>query len=78
MRNPYLFYLCPHCFNHSETPGECHGQAMLRCDPGEPGSNRRKPPHAANGQLLSRAPVWFLEAMSAQPMAAQPTNAVLS
>jgi len=35
---------------------------MLVCKPGEPGSERRKPLVDRSGNLLSRAPRWFLEA----------------
>jgi hypothetical protein len=36
---------------------------MIACDAGDWGSERRKPILAANGELRTRAPRWFLEAI---------------
>ncbi|HLE14031.1 MAG TPA: hypothetical protein VI776_04720 [Anaerolineales bacterium] len=36
---------------------------MLECVPGEPGDDRRKPVSDRFGNLVSRAPRWYLEAL---------------
>jgi hypothetical protein len=36
---------------------------MVSCCAGEPGSYLRKPMTDENGQMVSRAPVWYMEAM---------------
>jgi hypothetical protein len=36
---------------------------MVSCCAGEPGSFLRKPMTDENGQMVSRAPVWYMEAM---------------
>jgi len=61
------FYLCPTCFNISESARECHGRQMIRCDPGTPSDERRKPLTDAEGHLKSHAPRWFLEAVGSLP-----------
>ena len=58
----FTLYVCRTCFSVAQTPGPCpldHGP-RLRCDPGEPGNNCRKPPMDAEGRLLSRAPLWWV------------------
>jgi hypothetical protein len=63
MNNSRVFYLCSVCFNASERPAVCHHRPMVRCDPGQPGDDRRRPPADAQGRLKSHAPRWFLEAI---------------
>ena len=29
MKVQWSFYICPSCFATSETPGECHGRAIV-------------------------------------------------
>ena len=58
-----VFYLCPTCFEVSETAGRCHDHTKVCCSPGRPGDERRKPLMDAAGQLKSPAPRWFLEAI---------------
>jgi hypothetical protein len=36
---------------------------MVECDAGEPGGERSKPVHDRYGNLVSRAPRWYLEAV---------------
>jgi hypothetical protein len=57
------FYLCPICFEAFECAGEHHGHRLLRCDPGAPGDERRKPTINGAGRITYRAPRWFLEAV---------------
>ena len=67
MNADYIFYLCPICFEVSESEREHHGRVMVRCDAGEPGDERRKPVINGGGNLKSRAPRWFLEAVGSLP-----------
>ena len=55
-------YICPVCFRICDTEMECHRHKTLECHPGNPGDERRKPLHDRFGNLVSRAPRWFLEA----------------
>ncbi|MGH2523556.1 MAG: hypothetical protein ACRDH2_13715 [Anaerolineales bacterium] len=66
MNTNRAFYLCPLCFEAFEAEGEHHNHRLVRCDPGEPGGERRKPIVRA-GRLASRAPRWFLEAVGSLP-----------
>jgi hypothetical protein len=63
MNGEQEFYICPVCFRVCETKSECHQHLMLRCDAGQPGDERRKPVRDRFGQLVSRAPRWYLEAV---------------
>lgn len=60
------FYICPICFQVCETERECHlhehAHRMVECEPGSPGDERRKPVHDRFGNLMSRAPRWYLDA----------------
>jgi hypothetical protein len=60
------FYICPICFQVCETKRECHlhqhAHRMVECDPGSFGDERRKPIYDRYGNLVSRAPRWYLEA----------------
>lgn len=67
MNTNAIFYLCPYCFEVSEVEGDHHGHRMIRCDAGEPGDERRKPVIDERGNLKSRAPRWFLEAIGSLP-----------
>jgi hypothetical protein len=67
MNTNAIFYLCPFCFEVSEVEGDHHGQRMVRCDAGQPGDERRKPMMDERGNLKSRAPRWFLEAIGSLP-----------
>jgi len=55
-------YVCVYCYQVCDNPISCHSSPMLVCRPGVPGSERRKPLVDRSGNLLSRAPRWFLEA----------------
>lgn len=59
----YTFYICPVCFNAGEDLEECHQHLMIRCEPGTPDLERRKPLMDATGRILTHAPRWFLEAV---------------
>ncbi len=61
------FYICPVCFTVCDSEQECHAHRMIACEPGQPGSPRRKPVEDRFGALVSRAPRWFLEARGALP-----------
>jgi len=62
------FYLCPICFEVSESEREHHGRPMIRCDAGEPGDERRKPVINDGGHLKTHAPRWLLEAIGSLPV----------
>ena len=63
MENENVFYICPICFQVCESEQECHAHRMVECYPGEPGDERRKPVTDHFGQIVSRAPRWYLEAV---------------
>lgn len=56
-----VIYICENCFKASDAEGECCGHAMIRCETGEPGSERSRPLYAEDGRLRSHAPRWWLE-----------------
>lgn len=55
------FYICPVCFNTSEVPKTCHVE-MISCDAENP--EDCKPVKNQYGQYHSRAPLWFVRAVS--------------
>ncbi len=57
-------YICPICFKVCDTEQECHAHQMVKCDVGEPGDERRKPIVDRFGKYVSRAPRWYIEAVS--------------
>jgi hypothetical protein len=59
--NP-VFYLCPKCFDAFETEPSNHQHAVLRIDTAQLDVESRKPLMDGQGNLLSSAPRWFLEA----------------
>lgn len=63
MEDETIFYICPICFQVCEDEKECHAHRMVECNPGEYGDDRRKPVSDRFGQLVSRAPRWYLEAV---------------
>jgi hypothetical protein len=63
MRQECEFYICSVCFQVSETPGRHHENAMIFCRQLPPGSLELKPLMDESGDLRSRAPRWFLEAV---------------
>jgi hypothetical protein len=59
-------YLCPNCFNAREAlemgaPCEFCGHSLLECKPGAADDPCRKPLMDADGDLLTRAPKWWVE-----------------
>ncbi|MDQ4076085.1 MAG: hypothetical protein M3220_07540 [Chloroflexota bacterium] len=57
-----IVYICEICFRASDTPDTCcGGHRMVRCDAGEPGSERSRPLYDDEGRLLTHAPRWWLE-----------------
>lgn len=59
-----VIYICPICFRVCESETECHNHMMVSCDTGNPGDERRKPIKDRFGNLVSRAPQWYLEALN--------------
>ena len=59
--NP-IFYLCPKCFDTFETEPTNHQHSVLRIDTTQLDLESRKPLMDKQGNLLSSAPRWFLEA----------------
>jgi hypothetical protein len=57
------FFICPFCFQVCESERECHAHRMVECKPGKPGDERRKPIYDRDGNLVTRAPRWYLEAV---------------
>jgi hypothetical protein len=64
MDQTQVIYLCPICFRVCETEEKCHEHIMVLCETGHPGDERRKPVTDEHGNLVSRAPLWYLEALS--------------
>lgn len=60
-------YMCPVCFKVCDSEEECHRHKMLECNPGRSGEERRKPLNDRFGNMVSRAPRWFLEAVRIIP-----------
>ena len=75
-----VFYLCPKCFETFETEPSHHQHTVLRIDTAQLDVESRKPLMDNQGNLLSSAPRWFLEATgmisrrrpTAAALAAQP------
>jgi hypothetical protein len=58
------FYICPVCFNVSETETTCHQHTMIHCGRMSFDDIRRRPHIDDEGNLKSQAPIWFLEAVA--------------
>ena len=58
-----IFYICPTCFQVCDTPKQGHTHRMLKCRAGDWDDPRRKPVRDRFGNLVSRAPRWYLEAV---------------
>ncbi len=56
-----IIYVCPNCFSLSEEPKECCHEMMVQCDAGVPGDEQSRPLMAADGELVTRAPRWWVE-----------------
>lgn len=56
------FYICPTCFAAAREPIECHGHMMIPCN--AESIEDCRPLIAANGELRSRAPRWFLQSIA--------------
>lgn len=67
MSKDTVFYMCPICFRVFDTERECHKHRTLRCIPGKPGSEQRKPMIDQFGNMVSSAPRWYLEARGVIP-----------
>jgi hypothetical protein len=62
-----VIYLCEICFRVTDKPEEClEGHRMIRCDVGEPGSERSRPLYDEEGRLKTHAPLWWLERQQAE------------
>lgn len=57
------FYICPVCFSVSELPGTHHSHEMIFCKQLPKGHELLKPIIDNKGDLKTRAPRWFLEAV---------------
>lgn len=55
--------LCPHCLTPATEPGLCDvcGHTRLVCRPGDPNDPCRKPLMTAGGEVVTRAPLWWLK-----------------
>ena len=62
MKTNPVFYLCPMCFETFETEPPHHRHEVLRIDTTRLDVELRKPLMDNQGNLLSSAPRWFLEA----------------
>lgn len=61
MAEQRIIYICPECFTMAEDPQAGCEHKMLRVDAGDPGDQRSKPLMDAEGNLKTRAPVWWVE-----------------
>lgn len=57
------FYICPVCFDISETAGSHHERPMIHCKDVPVGDKMLRPEFCEDGDLKSRAPRWFLQAV---------------
>ncbi len=57
-----IVYVCMECHRVGEEPTQCHPGQSQSCDIGEPGTERTLPLFDARGNLLTRAPRWWVEA----------------
>ncbi len=73
--NP-IFYLCPKCFETFEAEPANHRHAVLRIDTAQLDVESRKPLMDSQGNLLSSAPRWFLEATGM--ISRRPTSGALA
>lgn len=63
MNDNQTIFICPICFQVCDTKIECHQHLMVECNTGKPGDERRKPVEDHYGHFVSRAPLWYLEAL---------------
>ncbi len=63
MRNDCEFYICPVCFATSVAPGSHHNHEMIYCQQLPLGDEQLKPIQDIQGEIKTRAPRWFLEAI---------------
>jgi hypothetical protein len=56
-------YLCPNCFLAGKEAGDCPqcGHKRVGCRPGDPDDPCRRPLMDSDGNLRSRAPLWWLQ-----------------
>ena len=64
--NP-VFYLCPKCFEAFDSEPTDHPHAILCINTAELDIESRRPVMDQDGNLHSRAPRWFLEAIGVMP-----------
>ena len=63
MAAEHIIYIST-CFRICESKDvDCEHPGWITCDVGEEGDERRKPITDEHGNLLSRAPRWFLEGL---------------
>lgn len=55
-------YVCERCFSTDTAPGPCPRCGLMRrhCELGGPEDDCRRPPMDAQGNILSRAPLWWV------------------
>ncbi|MDQ4077629.1 MAG: hypothetical protein M3220_15455 [Chloroflexota bacterium] len=63
MNTQGTFYLCPTCFEVTESHAETHQHTMIEVKATAISDQRRQPVTDESGRVLSRAPQWFLEAI---------------
>ncbi len=63
MRRTCEFYICPICFATNDKPGMHHDHVMIFCKQLPLGDDQLKPVRDIEGDLKTRAPRWFLEAV---------------
>ncbi len=61
-KNGRTVYICRVCHRVGLQPLNCHPTKSVQCDAGEPGDERSKPLFDRNGNLVTRAPRWWVEA----------------
>lgn len=57
-----LIFLCPNCLSAAESAGACPkcGTIVLECKPGDADDPCRRPIVDAQGNIRTRAPLWWL------------------
>ena len=60
MNTAQPFYICPQCFNASESNAQCHERPMVHYKGYPAGHPQLKPVMSKTGQVQSAMPRWML------------------